>query len=255
MTHNFGDQGPASGPFSFWRDNQGASSADDRRRDLGRPCLAYHVQPSLEPEARDAFEAVQGPSPRLPGRNPACRAEAWAGTSPSIRCWTVWGDYDKDAYWQIVNELKASSRTPLHRPLASEPLSRPQGDQHRHHRDGDRGKRPDRGDPGEDRPRHSPAAGPKADHLRPDPLDPGALSDESLHPDDVVVHRAPACLHHRAREADQVVRETPFPASTTNSPISARLITPAGAAGRRRTDERARRIVQPVGAMGTQCPD
>ena len=31
----------------------------------GQPCLAYHVQPSLEPETRDAFAEVQRTVARL----------------------------------------------------------------------------------------------------------------------------------------------------------------------------------------------
>ena len=67
----------------------------------GRPCLAYHVQPSLEPEARDAFEAVQRafaalwPEPLHVGPKHGLHVTIY----PLL---TVWGDYDKDAYWQSI---------------------------------------------------------------------------------------------------------------------------------------------------------
>ena len=78
----------------------------------GRPCLAYHVQPSLEPEARDAFEAVQRafaalwPEPLHVGPKHGLHVTIY----PLL---TVWGDYDKDAYWQsIAGRIQdASSRT------------------------------------------------------------------------------------------------------------------------------------------------
>ena len=67
----------------------------------GRPCLAYHVQPSLEPEARDAFEAVQRafaalwPEPLQLGPKHGLHVTIY----PLL---TVWGDYDKGAYWQSI---------------------------------------------------------------------------------------------------------------------------------------------------------
>ena len=96
---------PRFGAFFFWRDNQGSvfvpvtmlqTIADEI---WGRPCLAYHVQPSLEPEARDAFEAVQRafaalwPEPLHVGPKHGLHVTIY----PLL---TVWGDYDKDAYWQ-----------------------------------------------------------------------------------------------------------------------------------------------------------
>lgn len=67
----------------------------------GRPCLAYHVQPSLEPEARDAFEAVQRAFAAL------CPEPLHVGPKHGLHVTiypllTVWGDYDKDAYWQSI---------------------------------------------------------------------------------------------------------------------------------------------------------
>ncbi|WP_157934217.1 2'-5' RNA ligase family protein [Microvirga ossetica] len=67
----------------------------------GRPCLAYHVQPSLEPEARDAFEAVQRAFAAL------CPEPLHVGPKHGLHVTiypllTVWGDYDKDAYWQQI---------------------------------------------------------------------------------------------------------------------------------------------------------
>ena len=86
----------------------------------GRPCLAYHVQPSLEPEARDAFEAVQQafaalwPEPLHVGPKHGLHVTIY----PLL---TVWGDYDKDAYWQsIAGRIQTHPRGPLRRPSALE---------------------------------------------------------------------------------------------------------------------------------------
>jgi hypothetical protein len=67
----------------------------------GLPCLAYHVQPSLEPETREAFEAVQRaiaehwPQPLHVGPKPGLHVTIY----PLV---TVKGDFDKDAYWQSI---------------------------------------------------------------------------------------------------------------------------------------------------------
>jgi hypothetical protein len=67
----------------------------------GLPCLAYHVQPSLEPETREAFEAVQRaiaehwPQPLHIGPKPGLHVTIY----PLV---TVKGDFDKDAYWQSI---------------------------------------------------------------------------------------------------------------------------------------------------------
>ncbi|MBJ6124717.1 hypothetical protein [Microvirga splendida] len=70
----------------------------------GLPCLAYHVQPSLEPETREAFEEVQ-----------RAIAERWPeplhlvprdGLHVTIYPLVpVKGSFDKDAYWQSIAEL------------------------------------------------------------------------------------------------------------------------------------------------------
>ncbi|MGO4526190.1 hypothetical protein AB4097_15145 [Microvirga sp. 2MCAF35] len=67
----------------------------------GLPCLAYHVQPSLEPETRDAFAEVQ-----------RAFAELWTeplhvGPKPALHV-TIYplvmvkGDFDKDPYWRSI---------------------------------------------------------------------------------------------------------------------------------------------------------
>jgi hypothetical protein len=67
----------------------------------GLLCLAYHVQPSLEPETREAFEEVQRaiaehwPQPLHVGPKPGLHVTIY----PLV---TVKGDFDKDAYWQSI---------------------------------------------------------------------------------------------------------------------------------------------------------
>lgn len=67
----------------------------------GQPCLAYHVQPSLEPETREAFEAVQRsiaeqwPEPLHIGPKPGLHVTIY----PLV---PVRGTFDKDAYWQGI---------------------------------------------------------------------------------------------------------------------------------------------------------
>ncbi|WP_201838285.1 2'-5' RNA ligase family protein [Microvirga zambiensis] len=67
----------------------------------GQPCLAYHVQPSLEPETREAFAEVQRaftalwPEPLHVGPKHGLHVTIY----PLM---TVWGDYDKDAYWRQI---------------------------------------------------------------------------------------------------------------------------------------------------------
>jgi hypothetical protein len=67
----------------------------------GLPCLAYHVQPRLEPETRTAFEAVQRafvelwPEPLHVGPKHGLHVTIY----PLV---TVKGAFDKDAYWQRI---------------------------------------------------------------------------------------------------------------------------------------------------------
>ncbi|MFC1455810.1 2'-5' RNA ligase family protein [Microvirga arabica] len=67
----------------------------------GKPCLAYHVQPSLEPETREAFEEVQRaiaehwPEPLNVGPRHGLHVTIY----PLV---TVKGGFDKDAYWQSI---------------------------------------------------------------------------------------------------------------------------------------------------------
>lgn len=67
----------------------------------GKECLAYHVQPSLEPETRDAFEEVQRaivelwPEPLHVGPKHGLHVTIY----PLV---TVKGGFDKDAYWQTI---------------------------------------------------------------------------------------------------------------------------------------------------------
>jgi len=67
----------------------------------GQPCLAYHVQPSLEPETRDAFAEVQRtfadlwPEPLHIGPKPGLHVTIY----PLV---TVKGGFDKDAYWRSI---------------------------------------------------------------------------------------------------------------------------------------------------------
>ena len=67
----------------------------------GLPCLAYHVQPSLEPETREAFAEVQRafvefwPEPLHVGPKPGLHVTIY----PLVM---VKGDFDKNAYWQSI---------------------------------------------------------------------------------------------------------------------------------------------------------
>ncbi|WP_262028176.1 2'-5' RNA ligase family protein [Microvirga sp. Mcv34] len=67
----------------------------------GQPCLAYHVQPSLEPETREALAQVQRsfvelwPEPLHVGPNAGLHVTIY----PLVM---VKGDFDKDAYWRSV---------------------------------------------------------------------------------------------------------------------------------------------------------
>ncbi|WP_262299626.1 2'-5' RNA ligase family protein [Microvirga sesbaniae] len=67
----------------------------------GTDCLAYHVQPSLEPETRAAFERVQQafaglwPEPLHVGPKHGLHVTIY----PLV---TVRGGFDKDAYWQSI---------------------------------------------------------------------------------------------------------------------------------------------------------
>ncbi|MGF9764713.1 hypothetical protein AAII07_57520 [Microvirga sp. 0TCS3.31] len=67
----------------------------------GLPCLAYHVQPSLEPETREAFEVVQRaiaecwPEPLHIGPRPGLHVTVY----PLV---PVKGTFDKDAYWRSI---------------------------------------------------------------------------------------------------------------------------------------------------------
>jgi len=67
----------------------------------GQPCLAYHVQPSLEPETRAAFEEVQRtfvelwPEPLHLGPRHGLHVTIYPLA-------TVKGGFDKEAYWQAI---------------------------------------------------------------------------------------------------------------------------------------------------------
>jgi hypothetical protein len=67
----------------------------------GKPCLAYHVQPSLEPDTREAFEGLQRaiaeiwPAPLHVGPKPGLHVTIYPLVS-------VKGAFDKDAYWQSI---------------------------------------------------------------------------------------------------------------------------------------------------------
>jgi hypothetical protein len=67
----------------------------------GKPCLAYHVQPSLGPETREAFEAVQRsiaehwPEPLHVGPKHGLHVTIY----PLV---PVRGSFDKDAYWKDI---------------------------------------------------------------------------------------------------------------------------------------------------------
>ncbi|EIM27653.1 2'-5' RNA ligase family protein [Microvirga lotononidis] len=67
----------------------------------GQPCLAYHVQPSLEPETREAFAQVQRsfaelwPEPLHVGPKPGLHVTIY----PLVM---VKGDFDKDRYWRSI---------------------------------------------------------------------------------------------------------------------------------------------------------
>lgn len=84
----------------------------------GKPCLAHHVQPSLEPETREAFEKVQRkiaeywPEPLNVGPRHGLHVTIY----PLV---PVKGSFDKDAYWQdiarqcrsLLEDLCAGHRT------------------------------------------------------------------------------------------------------------------------------------------------
>jgi hypothetical protein len=85
----------------------------------GKPCLAYHVQPSLEPETREAFEEVQRsiaghwPEPLNIGPKHGLHVTIY----PLV---PVKGAFDKDAYWQGIARQSQSMVEDLcagHRPL------------------------------------------------------------------------------------------------------------------------------------------
>lgn len=68
-----------------------------------QPCLAYHVQPSLDPETRDAFESVQRaitdawPEPLHVGPKHGLHVTVY----PLV---PVKGDFDKEAYWRRISQ-------------------------------------------------------------------------------------------------------------------------------------------------------
>jgi hypothetical protein len=72
-----------------------------------KPCLAYHVQPSLEPETREAFEEVQRaigerwPEPLHVGPKHGLHVTIY----PLV---PVKGAFDKDAYWQNIAQQSRS---------------------------------------------------------------------------------------------------------------------------------------------------
>lgn len=67
----------------------------------GQPCLAYHVQPSLEPETREAFAQVQRsfveiwPEPLHVGPRPGLHVTIY----PLVM---VKGGFNKDQYWRSI---------------------------------------------------------------------------------------------------------------------------------------------------------
>jgi hypothetical protein len=73
----------------------------------GKPCLAYHVQPSLEPQTREAFESVQRaiaahwPEPLHVGPKHGLHVTIY----PLV---PVKGAFDKVAYWQSIARLSES---------------------------------------------------------------------------------------------------------------------------------------------------
>ncbi|MBF9197227.1 2'-5' RNA ligase family protein [Microvirga terrestris] len=85
----------------------------------GLPCLAYHVQPSLQPETREAFEEVQRaiverwPEPLHVGPKHGLHVTIY----PLV---PVKGSFDKDAYWQGIARQSQSLLKDLctgHQPL------------------------------------------------------------------------------------------------------------------------------------------
>ncbi|MBA1156167.1 2'-5' RNA ligase family protein [Microvirga mediterraneensis] len=85
----------------------------------GQPCLAYHVQPSLEPETREAFAQVQRrfatlwPEPLHVGPKPGLHVTIY----PLVM---VKGDFDKDQYWRSIARQARDLLEELctgHRPL------------------------------------------------------------------------------------------------------------------------------------------
>lgn len=83
----------------------------------GQPCLAYHIQPSLEPETRAALEEVQRAFAALwpEALHVGPRHGLHVTIYPLV---TIKGGFDKEAYWQsvaqpsreIVEELCAGHR-------------------------------------------------------------------------------------------------------------------------------------------------
>ena len=67
----------------------------------GKPCLAYHVQPSLEPETREAFEEVQRAIAELwpEPLNVGPRGGLHVTIYPLV---PVMGSFHKDAHWQRI---------------------------------------------------------------------------------------------------------------------------------------------------------
>jgi hypothetical protein len=85
----------------------------------GKPCLAYHVQPSLEPETRRVFEEVQRtvakhwPEPLNIGPQHGLHVTIY----PLV---PVKGAFDKDVYWQGIARQSQSLLEDLcadHQPL------------------------------------------------------------------------------------------------------------------------------------------
>ncbi len=73
----------------------------------GQPCLAYHVQPSLEPGTREAFRELQQfiahrwPEPLHVGPSHGLHVTVY----PLV---PVKGTFDKDAYWQSIAKRSQS---------------------------------------------------------------------------------------------------------------------------------------------------
>jgi hypothetical protein len=73
----------------------------------GKPCLAYHVQPSLDSDVREAFEHVQRaiaahwPEPLHVGPKHGLHVTIY----PLV---PVKGAFDKDAYWQSIAQRSQS---------------------------------------------------------------------------------------------------------------------------------------------------